>query len=454
MPLNNLISKESVPSEANMFFELFLVDGKGNFIDVPVLIRNYRMADGKKPNVGMQVVDTWQLVRRFFIYDLMSGINKIGGYGTGSTPEYIRWAADVQLKIEMDMSQNEQIFRPYLIIDYSEKQTQFDATSTTPVQSSVDCFSDYTDTMNGIMIAFIFMNVLAFLVTLIKMYYFTLRNPRSSMEGDAIKMYAFKFIYHALDAWSEYMFWLMFFSCCSIFIAYKQQMNAYLLLPELGEASAQNYTAFKVILAMTLVAKLIAVLMKIVEQSYIDIYLIDWEKPNYETKQINGWRYMFIANEFAELQVNMRYVQPETCLIWFAFFWEGLGWSHLAETDPMKVYEDNTILKENLLLRFCMVGVLFFGIGGVMFILHNFDNRYNGAAINRFKDLCTLANISIIMLHEHAHGFYLHCKAPWGSSDIPLDWLQKELQDEAAGAGGQAGGRGLKSIARAGEYAV
>ena len=42
-------------------------------------------------------------------------------------------------------------------------------------------------------------------------------------------------------------------------------MNAYLLLPELGEASTQNYNAFKIVLAMTLALKLIAVLMKIVE---------------------------------------------------------------------------------------------------------------------------------------------------------------------------------------------
>jgi len=72
------------------------------------------------------------------------------------------------------------------------------------------------------------------------------------------------------------------------------------------------------------------------------------------------------------------------------------------------VYENNQSQNENILLRFTMVGVLFFGIGGVMFILHNMNNYQCGSAINKFKDLCTLANISIVMLHEHAHGFYLH----------------------------------------------
>lgn len=75
-------------------------------------------------------------------------------------------------------------------------------------------------------------------------------------------------------------------------------------------------------------------------------------------------------------------------------------------------------------------------------MLHNVDNAAYGSAINRFKDLCTLANVSIVMLDEYCHGYYLHAKAPWGSSDLPLDWLQKELQDEAKSNSLQS--RGLK----------
>ena len=40
--LNDLLQKETLPSQANLFFELFLLDGAGNFIDVPVLVRNLR----------------------------------------------------------------------------------------------------------------------------------------------------------------------------------------------------------------------------------------------------------------------------------------------------------------------------------------------------------------------------------------------------------------------------
>jgi len=76
-----------------------------------------------------------------------------------------------------------------------------------------------------------------------------------------------------------------------------------------------------------------------------------------------------------------------------------------------------------MFLKFFIVTFLFLSISGVMFLIHNFLNFLEGSAISSFVDLCTLANISLVMMEEHAYGYYIHAKAPWGSSDIPLDWL-------------------------------
>lgn len=78
-------------------------------------------------------------------------------------------------------------------------------------------------------------------------------------------MYVFKLVYHLFDSWSELMFWLLFFSSMTVFIAYKMQMNAFLLLPELGQASYPLYQAFEGVLSATLITKLIAILMKVIE---------------------------------------------------------------------------------------------------------------------------------------------------------------------------------------------
>lgn len=51
----------------------------------------------------------------------------------------------------------------------------------------------------------------------------------------------------------------------------------------------------------------------------------------------------------------------------------------------------------------------------------------SGSAVVNFVDLCTLANTSIIVVKEQMFGYYIHGKAPWGQSDIPLEILQKQI---------------------------
>jgi len=51
-----------------------------------------------------------------------------------------------------------------------------------------------------------------------------------------------------------------------------------------------------------MVFRCLAVLMRIYEQANCDIYCIDFESPNIETKTVNAWRHVFITNEFNELQ--------------------------------------------------------------------------------------------------------------------------------------------------------
>lgn len=48
-------------------------------------------------------------------------------------------------------------------------------------------------------------------------------------------------------------------------------------------------------------------------------------------------------------------------------------------------------------------------------------------------DLCSVSNISIIIMDQYFHGFYLHGKAPWGRSDLIMSELKEKLDAEALG---------------------
>lgn len=277
--LSDLLKPETLPPAANLFFELYLEDDRGRFIDVPVLVRNRRSSEALQgqsaaneglPNTGVAVTDKWKLARRFFVYDTISGISGAGYLAGGALPEYVRWAEELSLKVEMDMNSPERIFRPYVAVSYKAARVPsngFDSSSRSRAKFVVEYFSDYASVVQSVLIGLIFMSILAAAATLLRVCCYSRRNPSSAIGAGkaAPSAYIFKAFYNLLDTWSEYVFWLLFFSCSSVFIAYKMQMNAYLLLPELGEATEPYYNAFKTLLTLTLVLRLITVVLAIIQ---------------------------------------------------------------------------------------------------------------------------------------------------------------------------------------------
>lgn len=63
-----------MPRDRNVFFDLFLEDGTGELIDIPIMIKNFRDRRGNMPNTDNKIDSNSRLVRRFFIYDTVSGI--------------------------------------------------------------------------------------------------------------------------------------------------------------------------------------------------------------------------------------------------------------------------------------------------------------------------------------------------------------------------------------------
>jgi len=174
--------------------------------------------------------------------------------------------------------------------------------------------------------------------------------------------------------------------------------------------------------------------------------MVDLERPGIGGNEVNAWRTIFVANELAELQCEQRIVVPETTLIWFIFFWVGLGWQHYCGADPEATAEAADMVKQNILLKFCLVAALFYGIGVSQYILRFVYGQFSGTnLITQLVDLATLANVSLIVMDEPAHGYYLHGQAPWGKADIPLDVMHQQLQEEADHGTYGTKSRGLKN---------
>lgn len=65
-------------------------------------------------------MNTWRLVKRFFIFDTVSGIE--GNYSSNAeVSSVIRYPLSITLKVSLDPDQKEMIYPPLLIINYRER---------------------------------------------------------------------------------------------------------------------------------------------------------------------------------------------------------------------------------------------------------------------------------------------------------------------------------------------
>lgn len=56
-----------------------------------------------------------------------------------------------------------------------------------------------------------------------------------------------------------------------------------------------------------------------------------------------------------------------------------------------------------------------------------------------FVDLCSVANISILIFNDNYQGYYIHGKSPMGAADVSSEKLRLNLEAEANGEGASRG---------------
>jgi hypothetical protein len=113
---------------------------------------------------------------------------------------------------------------------------------------------------------------------------------------------------------------------------------------------------------------------------------MDWEVPrkvsNEDTEDsVVAWRFTFMANELDELQTELRKISPETELIWFAFFWIGLGWVDFTNMNPGLVTGSYTLQPNNMLLKFFLCALIFIVIAAVQYIVYAVRNFYGAPKV-------------------------------------------------------------------------
>lgn len=146
-----------------------------------------------------------------------------------------------------------------------------------------------------------------------------------------------------------------------------------------------------------------------------------------------------MVNELNERQCESRRIWPETTLFWFSWFWIGLGWRWVAQTNPDMEVVNNPLEPVNMYLSFFLCSFIFLCVAFVQYGIYLTISTIseNGTFCTELSYLCSIANCSVLLMDEEYHGYYIHGKAPWvnGKSDIPLSWLYQNLANESIGNG-------------------
>lgn len=247
-----------------------------------------------------------------------------------------------------------------------------------------------------------------------------------------------------MEKFSNVLFWFLVAMTAWWFVFFKFQERVVVFFPELPSASVEsfdkNYRPYDKLLGCVTVFKIVSLAYKIYfEQSKLDIFFIDWETPRTyalsagtaPTKGVNPWRRLFVANEFNELQ-NNRLLAPDFMLLLFLVIADGFGLKYYSQLE-VSFNSEPTDSPRDYVLGFFMVFAILFAVGTLNYFVQTAFALWNPPPYLDFVDLCSVANISIIIFNEELNGYYIHGKSPSGSADVGSQRLSLNLESEMAG---------------------
>lgn len=471
LDLVHLIDRTDEPR----FYELWIddpVDRNGQvraegvaLYPVPVIISNYE-EKGRKPNKpltddkavqlgvdsGQDVLDKVVLHRRFMLWDNISGkrIRDTTKPAASSVdaqksekPDVVRWAKYVELRITLQKNDKDtpidesiRMYPPQLIIQYQQQMT-----STVPRQTlvqgdiqekmryaEVEFRSTYTqelvrfwDVMMGLFIAWIILMVIHGGLKL------SVRSQINALTWDCV-------LSDVLGAVSDWLFWGIFLVAGYWFFFFKLQSEVEALLP-----LSNPHPDFLIIVIVSGWCKIVHVALLIYAQCNVDIFFIDFEKEplGSDIKEeidalpnISVWRSILIGNEWCEMQTE-RHTDIDFTLMFLLFFLKGLNLVNLSTAQPVE--QDLSEDVSNVLLRFFVICIFYFLVVIAQLIYKAIYYRFLGDPLTTFALLCQLSNISVFILDQALHGYYIHGRSVHPYTDVNLQQMQTNFKEEEEG---------------------
>lgn len=125
------------------------------------------------------------------------------------------------------------------------------------------------------------------------------------------------------------------------------------------------------------------------------------------------------------------------------FFLEVVGFSSLALREPSSALERPPQAYSppySLTLRYGLATTLWLSLGLLQMLFFTvFHERFVEDKIRQFVDLCSISNISVLLLSHRCFGYYIHGRSVHGHADTNMEEMNTNLKRESESLCGQRG---------------
>ncbi|XP_061531243.1 meckelin-like isoform X3 [Phycodurus eques] len=197
--------------------------------------------------------------------------------------------------------------------------------------------------------------------------------------------------------------------------------------------------------------KAVQFLHKLTVQLSVDVFFIDWERPRTTASRtaagttqqkrdlspVSIWRTYFVANEWNEIQ-TVRKIRPTFQIMAVLFFLEALDFWKLTLRAPWPPSKVGTP-SYSPIVRYGLASTLWLCIGLLQVIFTVFYEICVDDKIRQFVDLCSISNISVLLLPQRCFGYYIHGRSVHGHADTNMEEMNNNLRREAESLCAQRG---------------
>ena len=418
-------------NKQNYFYEIFLETNSeqdSNRVLTPIPIK---------------IINVNKVVKRMFLYSYVDPeVN-------GGSSFYYAEKVVLNVRTSKDSQKNEEhIYLPYFSVEYKEYSGNADYIKYT--FESIYQSEDIKNFMKAALIIMVVFLGLSLIIAIYRTYVWYLLNPPQLIPDKYALRIIVTFIYKLFKFAGIVLFLFCFGISFYWYVIYKLQYRVYFLMPNLEESKKQ-YTQFKIVFFVGFVIYMIFMFIRIYRQCSFDIFFIDWESEKNMVvqnalktldnnnnsiqykKYRSAWRMIHVVNQFNKLQTE------RTINLYFAFSWIVLlyykvKWERNEHQNP-KISKQTEVddAPTNFILRHFLASIIIMVCGLADLILTKLLQIWLPLKKQEFLDLCSVANISVFILDDILHGYYLHGMSPIGKADVNYDELLQFLKAEGSG---------------------